>query len=200
MELPAAIVFGGCFLASSKISTPVLWVFLGLWELHYTYRAVIFPLLRRSGSKPMPVIVVFCAIIFNVFNGYFNGRGIFTFNTYDVEWLGNRFFRIGTIMFLAGFVMHVHSDWVLIALRKPKETGYRIPQRGLHRWISAPNYLGEMIQWIGWTLATSCLPALAFAAWTAANLVPRALAHHAWYRRNFTDYPSNRRALIPFMW
>jgi hypothetical protein len=40
---------------------------------------------------------------------------------------------------------------------------------------------------------------LAFALYTAANLVPRALRHHAWYRERFVDYPSERKALIPYL-
>ena len=34
---------------------------------------------------------------------------------------------------------------------------------------------------------------------TAGNLVPRAFATHKWYREKFADYPSGRKALIPFV-
>ena len=34
----------------------------------------------------------------------------------------------------------------------------------------------------------------------AFNLAPRAVSHHAWYRDKFGDaYPSQRRALVPFL-
>ena len=77
------------------------------------------------------------------------------------------------------------------------ETGYKIPRGGLYRWVSCPNYLGELLEWTGFALASWCLPGLAFAVYTAANLVPRAVAHHRWYRERFPDYPAGRRALIP---
>ncbi len=32
-----------------------------------------------------------------------------------------------------------------------------------------------------------------------ANLIPRALDHHKWYRKEFSDYPANRKAVFPFL-
>jgi len=76
-------------------------------------------------------------------------------------------------------------------LRAPGETAYKIPQTGFYRWISCPNYLGEIVVWSGWALATWSLPGLAFAVWTVANLAPRARSNHRWYQDNFSDYPPN---------
>jgi len=74
---------------------------------------------------------------------------------------------------------------------------YKIPNGGLFRWISCPNYLGEIIEWVGWALATWSLPGMSFALWTAANLIPRAISHHKWYKTKFKDYPHRRKAIIP---
>ena len=71
---------------------------------------------------------------------------------------------------------------------------------GMFRVIRHPNYLGEIIEWIGWAIATWSLAGLAFAVWTAANLVPRARSHHQWYRESFADYPPDRKALVPRLW
>ncbi|HEX6242129.1 MAG TPA: 3-oxo-5-alpha-steroid 4-dehydrogenase, partial [Polyangiales bacterium] len=91
------------------------------------------------------------------------------------------------------------SDRILLGLRAPGETGYKIPRGGLYSFISCPNYFGELVEWCGWALLTWSLPGLFFALFTAANLVPRALAHHRDYRRRFPDYPSERRAVLPFV-
>jgi len=61
------------------------------------------------------------------------------------------------------------------------------------------DYLGEIVEWTGWAVATWSLAGLAFALYTAANLAPRALSHHAWYRARFPEYPPSRRALVPFL-
>ena len=91
----------------------------------------------------------------------------------------------------------MHSDNILLSLRKQGRTGYAIPDCGAFRYVSCPNYLGEILEWTGWAIATWSLGGLAFCVFTIANLVPRAFSNHRWYRDQFPDYPPGRRALIP---
>ena len=100
-------------------------------------------------------------------------------------------------MFAAGFATHVRADALLARLRAPGETGYKIPRGFLFDAVSCPNYLGEIVEWIGWALAAWSLAGASFAFWTIANLLPRALTHHRWYRATFPDYPKARYALVP---
>ena len=74
-----------------------------------------------------------------------------------------------------------------------------IAKVGFFRFVSCPNYLGEIVEWTGWAIISWSLPGLAFAVWTAANLLPRALTHHRWYRQNFPDYPRDRKAILPLL-
>ena len=69
----------------------------------------------------------------------------------------------------------------------------------MYNYISCPNYFGEMIEWLGFSIMTLSLPALVFFIWTVANLFPRALATHNWYRKEFSEYPENRKAIIPYI-
>jgi protein-S-isoprenylcysteine O-methyltransferase Ste14 len=103
-------------------------------------------------------------------------------------------------LFAVGYWINRQADRTLHNLRWPGESGYRIPRGGLYRWISCPNYLGEIVEWLGWAVATWSLPGLAFAVWAIANLAPRAWAHHRWYCNYFADYPSERKALVPGIW
>ena len=82
-------------------------------------------------------------------------------------------------------------------LRKSNGAGYSVPEGGGFRYVSCPNYLGEIIEWAGWAVATWSPAGFAFSIYTAANLVPRARSNHAWYRARFPDYPVHRKALIP---
>jgi hypothetical protein len=95
--------------------------------------------------------------------------------------------------------VNLWADGRLRRLRAPGETGYAIPRGGLFELVSCPNYLGEIVEWIGWAVASASLAGLAFAVYTAANLAPRAIAHHAWYREKFPGYPGSRKALVPFL-
>ena len=108
-------------------------------------------------------------------------------------------FGIEVPIFLAGMAVNVSSDNRLIALRRDNGADYKIPQGGLFRWISCPNYLGEIVEWCGWALATWSMAGLSFAAWSFGNLAPRAMSHHRWYHEQFPDYPEERKALIPFV-
>ena len=140
-------------------------------------------------------------MIFNAANGALNGWFLAQLGTHlhSTAWLSDPRFILGLMVFASGFALAKHSDHILRNLRKPGESGYKIPYGGAYRFVSCPNYLGEMIQWLGFALAGWSLPALAFVAFTASNLVPKALASHKWYKENFADYPKERKAVIPFI-
>jgi len=177
----------------------VPWVFLALWEIHYLYRAFVYPFRRRAPGA-MPLVVVAAGMLFNLVNGYLNGRWPSRFAPpLGLDWLAGPAFLGGLCLFLAGLTVNLHSDQVLLDLRARGQGGYAIPQRGLHRLVASPNYLGEVIEWTGYAVLTGSPAAAAFAFWTAANLVPRALANLRWYRRTFPEYPQRRRAIVPFV-
>lgn len=185
------------------VKTATTFIFLLMWLGHYVHRAFIYPFQLRSAEKGMPLVVMLMAIGFNLGNSYMNGRYLFSVAgeaRYPAEWLVDPRFMLGGSVFVAGFIINRWADRVLRQLRSPGELGYRIPQGGLYRYISCPNYLGEIVEWFGWAIATWSLPGLAFAAWTFANLAPRARAHNMWYHRTFPEYPEGRKALIPGVW
>jgi protein-S-isoprenylcysteine O-methyltransferase Ste14 len=201
MEAPAPLVFAACFAVGEHRDTWSAWVFLLLWEAHYVHRAFIYPFGLQSTGRRMPLVVAGPALAFNGLNGYLNGRYLFTFSGgYPAGWLADPRFISGLALFLVGFTINRHADRTLRRLRKGAEIEYAIPQGGMYRWISCPNYFGEIIEWIGWAIATWSLVGLGFATWTAANLAPRALSHHRWYHEHFADYPLERKALLPGLW
>ena len=105
---------------------------------------------------------------------------------------------IGLIVFIIGMSINISSDNKLISLRK-NSGGYKIPKGGVFNFISCPNYFGEIIEWIGFSIIALSLPALSFTLWTCFNLIPRALNHHEWYKESFNNYPVKRKAVIPFV-
>ena len=201
MEASSPLIFAACFLAGTGSVNVVTLIFFALWEAHYVHRAFIYPFTRRGAAKSISLIVLVMGFFFNLVNGYLNGRYLFTFSPgYDNTWLKDPRFIIGILLLVFGFIVNRQADTVLRNLRKPHENNYKIPFGGLYRWISCPNYLGELMIWVGWAIATWSLAGLTFAVWTAANLVPRARANHRWYREQFPDYPMERKTLIPGLW
>ncbi len=199
MESPAVLVFLACFVAGDHASELVPLVLLGIWQFHYLHRTLIFPFRMRSRDKQMPWIVPLMGLGFNTINAYANARWISQFGTYGAEWLADPRFLVGAALFATGFAINYRADRMLAALRRPGETDYKIPRGWLYEYITCPNYFGEILEWIGWAIATWSLPGLGFALFTIANVGPRAFAHRRWYRERFPDFPRARKALIPFL-
>jgi 3-oxo-5-alpha-steroid 4-dehydrogenase 1 len=204
MESPALWVFALAATVGTAgprwQSTPAL-LLSGMYLAHYIYRSLVYPFRLRGGNTLMPASIAGFALLFNLFNGYLQGRYLHALGpVYPDSWLADPRFIVGALLWALGLAINLHADEVLLRLRKPGERGYKIPHGGLYRWISCPNYFGELVEWGGFALACWSPPAAAFALWVAANLVPRARTHHAWYRQTFgEEYPAERKAVIPFL-
>ena len=200
MEAPSPLGMLALFLLGHRPGDIVAAAFLALWLAHYGYRAAIFPLLLPASARPMPVAVLAAGAFFNVVNAFLNGYWLFFLAPPQAAgWLTSAAFVGGAVLFAGGFLAHVLADRELRQVRAATPGGYGIPRGRLFRLVSCPNYLGEIVEWCGFALATLSPGALLFAIWTAANLVPRAIHHHRWYRRQFPDYPPSRRAVLPFV-
>jgi 3-oxo-5-alpha-steroid 4-dehydrogenase 1 len=199
MEAPSLLIIAIVVFSSGTRVGPLRLLLLGLWEVHYLYRACVFPFLLRGSTRRFPIAVILFAWIFNGLNAYANGVFLAGAAPRAEGPAGRIRVAVGVALFVAGFATHVRADSTLRRLRKPGEDGYAIPRGWLFEYVASPNYLGEIMEWCGWALATWSLPGLAFALFTAANLVPRAFAHRRWYASTFPDYPPNRKNVIPFI-
>jgi 3-oxo-5-alpha-steroid 4-dehydrogenase 1 len=200
MEAPSPILMIVYFLLGRRPFGATDSVFLALWLCHYLYRAFLFPLLLPATSRPMPLLVLASGALFNIVNTYLNGRWLFSLaEPRDLAWLTSPQFVVGVFLFFSGFCLHVLADRQLRRLRRASGGERALPCGPLFRFISCPNYFGEIVEWTGFALATLSPGGLLFALWTAANLVPRAFHHHRWYHEKFPDYPPARRAVVPFL-
>ena len=171
-----------------------------LWLVHYFNRTFIYPFRIRTKNKKIPITIVLSALGFNFINAGLNGYFLSNLAHYDVSSFQNWNFYLGILLFISGFLINQISDTILINLRKSGEIAYKIPRGFLFKYISCPNYFGEIIQWIGFALMAWNFPATTFLIWTAANLLPRVAGHHKWYKSHFKDYPKKRKALLPKLW
>ena len=199
--IPAALLLSG----TSDEQCLAAWpnrALLAMYMGHYAYRAFVFPL-RMRGGKPMPIGVCLLAACFCVFNGYLQGRA-WTAHAGPItvdSAASSTALIAGATLWALGLFINLHSDAVLRNLRKPGESGYKIPRGGAFEYVSGANYFGEILEWCGYAIASGLsLPAVAFAFFTFANTAPRAYHHHLWYREKFDDYPKQRRAVIPYVW
>ncbi len=198
MELPSFLIILYFYISFNQSNYASMLSIL--WLVHYFNRTFIYPFRIRTKSKKMPITIVLSAICFNLMNAGLNGYFLAHLESYDASSFTNWNFYLGALLFVTGFIINQVSDTMLINLRKPGEVGYKIPNGFLFKYVSCPNYLGEILQWIGFALIAWNFPATTFLIWTAANLLPRVSGHHNWYKNHFKNYPKNRKALIPKVW
>ncbi|KAJ4834758.1 Steroid 5-alpha-reductase det2 [Turnera subulata] len=190
-------------------SDPRALIVISPFLLHYFHRTCLYPLrLCRNSTKPssaagFPVSVALMAFGFNLLNAYLQTRWV---SHYAPGYGGGggglfrwRFFG-GSVVFLWGMQINMWADKVLLGLKK-EGGGYKVPRGGWFELVSCPNYFGEIVEWLGWTLMTWSWAGLGFFLYTCSNLVPRARANHKWYLEKFgEDYPRTRKAVIPFLY
>ena len=193
MELPALLVCPAIYFYF-KIDFDISIMFICLWIIHYFNRTIIFPFRIKTKGKKMPLAIVLSAFFFNIVNGLINGY----FLSKTILQSVSIFLITGFLLFVLGLYINISSDNKLINLRKIKK-GYFVPKGGLFKYISCPNFFGEILEWFGFALMTFNIGSLSFFIWTCCNLIPRGLAHHSWYKNKFNEYPKERKAILPFL-
>jgi len=198
----------------------------GLFVIHYSYRAVLFPLLQPSIS-PMHVLIWASAFSFQVINGtcigaYLSGYGPTTARDWEFQLhLGTLQFVVGIGLFYFGLIGNYYHDEELRNIRRreqarqervAKEKGesvksvekhYEIPQAGLFQIMLFPHYFLEWIEWLGFWVAAgwSCTPARCFLFNEVAAMLPRAVSGKKWYVERFGEEKIKKKwAAIPGVW
>lgn len=204
MEVPVFIAMAALWLLSPCRSELAPAVMASIFMIHYFQRSFIFPLLIKGKSR-MPLCIVMLGAIFNLVNAYLIGGWLFYVapeGEYTPAWLADPRFVGGVVLFFAGMAVNLHSDHIIRHLRKPGDRRHYIPRGGMFRYVTSANYLGELMEWIGFAVLTWSLPGVIFALWTFANLGPRARSLHQRYIDEFGDEfrALNRKYIIPFIW
>jgi len=199
MEIPTLILMPYFIYSGTNTINTVIFCFLALYMAHYFNRTIIFPLRLKLKKNKIPLHIVFSAAFFNIINTFFLGYYFGNIKVYHESWFSSPFFIIGIIIFFTGMFINIHSDNILINLRKNHNEEYKVPYGGLFKYISCPNHFGEIIEWLGFAILTWSFAGFSFFIWTACNLIPRSIKHHNWYISNFKNYPKERKAALPFL-
>ena len=204
MESPVFFAMLALWWFSGRRTDTARLVFFLLFELHYFQRSFVFPTLIRGNGK-MPLSIILMAVIFNLLNAAMQGGWIFYVSEpghYTTDWLTSPQFIAGTLVFFAGMFINIQSDSIIRGLRKPGDTKHYLPKKGLYKYVTSANYLGEFIEWCGFAILTWSWSGALFAVWTFANLAPRAARIYDRYKKEFAgelDTDKVKR-MIPFVW
>jgi 3-oxo-5-alpha-steroid 4-dehydrogenase 1 len=156
----------------------------------------------------MPLIIMFLSVCWNLTNGFIQGYWLFylapqyTPKLYTEAWLTDWRFLLGVAIFIVGWIINMHSDHVIRHLRKPGDTNHYLPKKGMYKFVTSANYLGEITEWLGFAILTWSWAGLSFFWFTCCNLVPRANSIYNRYKKEFAGEFDKKRLkrIIPFIY
>ncbi|XP_017790718.1 PREDICTED: very-long-chain enoyl-CoA reductase [Habropoda laboriosa] len=172
------------------------------WGVHYAKRLLETLFVHRFSHATMPLRNLFknCSYywLFAMYVAYHVNHPLYTAPS-QCQYL------VGLATFALCEVGNLSIHIALRNLRPPGSTVRKIPVptsnpfTALFNLVSCPNYTYEVGSWIGFTIMTSCLPAGLFTFAGAYQMTIWALGKHKAYKKEFSQYPKCRKAIVPFV-
>lgn len=129
----------------------------------------------------------------------------YSFAAFFISWLNVKsiskvdiLFVLGIALYAIGIIGNFIHHKILVDMRKDSME-YFIPHAGLFKYVVCPHYLFEIFTWSGIFLLSRHLGALLVLGMMSAYLLARSLKTLEWYQEKFTDFPKDKKALIPFV-
>lgn len=188
--------------AGSKPMAYVVHIAALCWSIHYAKRILETIFVHRFSHATMPIMNLFknCSYYwgFAAFVSYHVNHPLYTPPCIFLSFLGLAMF---TVCELGNLSIHL----AFRDLRPPGTKIRRIPVANsnpltvLFNYVSCPNYLYEFGSWLGFTIMTSTFSAGLFALAGMYQMSLWALGKHRNYKKEFPDYPKQRKAIVPFL-
>ncbi|KAI1289953.1 putative very-long-chain enoyl-CoA reductase art-1 [Halotydeus destructor] len=176
--LRPTIVYGN---AASRPIHETVHIAAACWSLHYVKRLLETLFIHRFSHGTMPILNLFknCSYYwgFAAFIGYFVNHPLYTAPYF------------GKLQIYGGLVAFLLSEL----------GNYSIMSPCLFNYVSCPNYSYEVYSWAAFTIMTQSLPVALFASAGFAQMALWALGKHKNYKKEFSNYPKRRKAIIPFL-
>lgn len=127
----------------------------------------------------------------------------------EVVFKGNFFawnYVLGVIIFIGASVLQFQSHYILANLRKDN-TGkivtleHSIPRGGMFNILSCPHYFAEILIYLSLSLIFGGQSSTWWmvCCFVTTNQIIVGLFNHHWYHQKFKDYPSSRKAVLPYV-
>ena len=172
----------------------------GLALLHYVKRELETLFVHRFGNDTMPWTNIFKNSlhywgIFGICCMYFFLRPGYT----TPKWQSKTITFVLSAFFLRFEALNFRTHLILRDLRRPGTTERNIPHGFGFGLVSCANYLWETLAWLAFAILASTWGSYLFLAVGFGQMLVWALEKHRRYKREFEDYPKNRKAIIPFI-
>ncbi|KAF5279008.1 hypothetical protein FQA39_LY05686 [Lamprigera yunnana] len=172
------------------------------WSVHYAKRLLETIFVHRFSHATMPILNLFknCTYYwaFSAYVAYYTNHNLFTPPHVAQVIFGLLLFSFSELGNLSIHLLFRNLRPAGISVRQiPKPDGLLFNY--LFQYVSCPNYTYEIVAWLGFSIMTSCVPALLFTLIGGYQMTVWALSKHRNYKKEFPEYPKNRKAIIPFI-
>jgi very-long-chain enoyl-CoA reductase len=103
------------------------------------------------------------------------------------------------LLFMIFEALNFKTHLILRDLRRPGTNERNIPYGFGFNQVSCANYLWETMAWLMFALMANRWGGYLFLAVAFAQMLQWALEKHRRYKREFPEYPKNRKAMVPYM-
>jgi len=195
-----AILYG----TDKHIMHPVIHLAAICWIFHYSKRIMETLFVHRFSHATMPLRNLFknCSYywLFGLYIGYYVNHPLYTPPAF-----GNAQIYPALACFILSELGNLSIHLALRNLRPAGSNERKIPVATgnpftwLFNFVSCPNYTYEVLSWISFSVMTQCLPAGLFTIAGFYQMTVWALGKHKNYKKEFPNYPKNRKSIIPFI-
>lgn len=166
---------------------------------HYLKREYETIFVHRFGNETMPFKRVFINSIhywgtFGALVGYFFLHPLYTEPNFP---LPVKYGLIGAFALFQFLNFKCHT--ILRDLWKPGTNERGIPKGWGFGLVSCANYFYETLVWLSFSVFSGTFTSYLFLLFSFYQMTVWALQKHARYRKDFKDYPKNRKAIVPFV-
>lgn len=179
--------------------TRVQWLLFAMFMLHFVKRELETMFVHRFSANTMPIRNIFRNSIF-----YWTTAGLAA--AVDIYAPGNLADRkgfglvdyVGIALFVVGEVLNFRVHMHLTSLRKPGGTERGIPNCVGSRLVTCPNYMFEVMAWVGVILVSRSWAVVLFISLGTKMMIAWSKEKEAALRREFGDrYKKKRYGVIP---
>lgn len=202
----------GCLLPATAQESSISFAFIIMagWGVHYV-RRLTEVLFVHDYRRKMPYIETVGGSIYYWVFAFWIGWSTNPELGYRAPHVAS--FVIGCILFVLGEIGNCVCHVMLKNLRQHSEQNRRVnstsshilPRGFLFELVACPHYFCEIVTWLGFGLMTFTLSSWLFFAASLTTLVIYSRQKHDAYIRTFDGkegrdfYPTNRKALIPYI-
>ncbi|PCH42356.1 hypothetical protein WOLCODRAFT_101986 [Wolfiporia cocos MD-104 SS10] len=175
--------------------------------LHFVKRELETIFVHRFSHGTMPFMNIFKnSGHYWVLSGVLLAGAVYSpiYNLHSGHILGSvrnnpKFIGACTALWLFAELSNLHTHINVRNLRPAGTRQRAIPQGYGFELVSYPNYFFEIMAWVSIAAMTGSYTAWLFVAVSAYTMTVWALKKHKTYKKDFKDYPKNRKAIFPFL-